>query len=295
MPTDHGRIPQGAWIYASCRAAGLLAGAASGALVAAHPRLAPGRGASWEPPDPDVWQDWRRAMTGAGVDVTRWVVARPSDPRRARFNLLALDRTGRHSAFVKFKRAALDTRHVEALAAAGIGRLSFWAPALIAAGASGPWSFVATTPMPPGPHRPARLSPDARRRLVAEIRTVLPAATSPGWVPIHGDLGPWNVRTVGWNRLAVVDWEETTEGPDAADEVWHAATWHLIRGREPDWAASAVLREVGAGSAEAASFWLSRLDRPESGEIDEAEDRPSRVGRFEEAIKACLGHLAAGS
>jgi hypothetical protein len=231
-------------------------------------------------------------MAQAGLDPASWIVARPSDPRRARFNLLALDRDGRHLAFVKFKRAALDRRHVEALTAAGAAGRSFWAPSLIAAAAAGPWSFVATTPMPPGPHRPARLPPAARRRLVAEIRAILPPATVPGWVPIHGDLGPWNVRTVGRRRLAVVDWEETAEGPDAADEVWHATTWYLTRGARPEQAASLVLAEVGPGSADAAGFWLARLAGPESHEIDESAERPGRVSRFENAVKDCLARVA---
>lgn len=295
MPVDRGRIPAGTWLYAACRPLGVAAHIVNGLAVALHPRLMPGRAATWVPPSEAVWAAIVDALVAAGLAHHAHVVLTPTDPRRQRFNLLVLDAEGHHLAFVKAVRRPLDRHVVDVLDRVAGADTSFWCPTPIAAEEVGDWSFMATTTMPPGPHGPARLDASTRRALIEEVQAAMPPPGDPSLAPVHGDFGPWNVRRLlGRGRIAIVDWEEATLGPGAADAVWHAVTDGLIRGADAETLGRRAAREIGPGAAQGAAFWVERLSRDEPTEVDAGIDRPRDVRRFEADIKRALAVIARG-
>ena len=104
---------------------------------------------------------------------------------------------------------------------------SFLAPQPLAAGSTGPWHYLASAPLPPGLHGPARRPPLAD--ILADIDTALgslprSSETPAHWRPMHGDFAPWNLRTLAGGGLALIDWEAAGWGPPGADRVFYEAT-----------------------------------------------------------------------
>jgi thiamine kinase-like enzyme len=69
----------------------------------------------------------------------------------------------------------------------------------------------------------ADLERDIRRSLSDWLPS--PAGTPDHWVPIHGDLTPWNLRRTTYSRGSdsrpfLIDWESTRWGPPGADTVY---------------------------------------------------------------------------
>ncbi len=222
----------GATVLMACRPVVVAAHhGAWAALRVLGPRVLPGERIGLESAEPlgELLAPLRAALgpfDGAAV-LTRRQALRPA--------LLALVlRDGRPRAFVKAVPTSTDAglrREQAALhALAGArGPGGIVVPRVIAAGSDRGWSWLASTPMPARPHRPA-----GQRTPVEEIASWLHGAladavprddTVPShWSAMHGDFAPWNVRRYLGGPLALVDFEEAALAPPAADVTyWHAA------------------------------------------------------------------------
>lgn len=294
LPGEVSRIPGGVWVHGACTRLAVLAQTISGLLASFRVSLVPAQQTAWEPPcEPALVSaclDEVARVTGRSA--RSWAVQLPQDRRRRRFNLLLLDEERRPYSFIKFTANALNPR------ATAMHRrfaqeppLAFWAPAYQASGDDGSWYYLALTAMPNLPHGPARLSAGARRRLLGEIQATGSADEGRTLVAVHGDFGPWNVRRLINRRVAVVDWEELTTGPPAADELWHSITWWTQRAR-PIVTVEKVLRELELiGQAEiglAASYWMDRLSQPETAEIDQNVAMPPRLAAYSNRLEETL-------
>jgi hypothetical protein len=294
-----GRLPGGLWLHAACRTKGLVFWNTLGRLAGIHPGLIPARTTWWAVPlTTEEWEGWAAEVESVcGFRPHRFVVQLPRDVRRRRFSLLLLDHRERARAFAKFtlnpQSALADAALAEFTTSPAGG---FWSPPLLASGTAGGWSYTLTGVMPTGPHRPALLDRNGRRRLIGEIQQrLLPAGIGDGTTtfPVHGDFGPWNVRQVG-GRIAILDWEEMTVGPPAADELWHCLSWSLVRHGDVATAVAAVRNDLaGEELALAARFWTEKLAGEEPPEVDPEAAMPPNLatlaGRLREALAILTG------
>lgn len=87
---------------------------------------------------------------------------------------------------------------------------------------------------------------------VAPERTGRPAH----WQPMHGDLGPWNLRQTKEGQIVAFDWEHVEWAPPRADLAFHAAACSAMRiGRET------ALEDV----EESVAFWQREIPKRFSG------------------------------
>jgi hypothetical protein len=114
-------------------------------------------------------------------------------------------------------------------------------------------------------HRPARWDPTRLQRVVADIAQALtlprPADTPSHWVPIHGDLVPWNLREDEKGQLWLLDWEDASWGPPLSDVARYVVAYYSLGWRTPKRIAGEV-RSILAGQPadairEVGSFWLN--------------------------------------
>jgi len=283
-------VQGGVWLYGSTSALGVFANQVTGVIASRALRLSPGRDVVWQQPfDGEEFRLWlERVGESARARPASWVVHLPADRRRRRFNLLLLDDEQQPVAFAKFTMNPLGELAVAAMARFGDEPpRSFWAPARLDAGVLGEYSYFVTTTMPNVPHRPARLPAEERRQILDELQGRLTDQAPSHQVVVHGDFAPWNVRRLRGGRLAVVDWEEVTAGPIAADDLWF-----LVCSRTPEEGQIESLSTYTSTElALAARFWLERLNREEPAEIDQTvagparlQDRAARIRRLLESL-----------
>ena len=158
---------------------------------------------------------------------------RRTNQHRTGLLLLLLDE-GTPTAFVKAMsehgRVTTEAKALEAVETAAPS--SFTSPRLLARGEWEGWGYLATTPLPPVPHR--MLRGDAPDAVLAEIRTALSAlprpTDAPGhWQPAHGDFTPWNLRTAkGWAAPVLIDWEEAGWAPPGTDRALYRAAMRAL-------------------------------------------------------------------
>jgi glycosyltransferase involved in cell wall biosynthesis/thiamine kinase-like enzyme len=127
------------------------------------------------------------------------------------------------------------------------------------------WSVREFEPLPRF-HRPARWEPERIRQVAADISRALegrferPANTPSHWLPMHGDLVPWNLREDERGQLWLLDWEDAGWGPRLADLFRFIVAYHSLRWRNPARIAAQVKSILVAESEEAlqevAMFWL---------------------------------------
>ncbi|MFV2069617.1 MAG: phosphotransferase, partial [Pirellulales bacterium] len=134
-----------------------------------------------------------------------------------------------------------------------MGPKTFRYPRLLGRSSSESFDLVLYTVVLEGFHRPPSRPP--LDRIIGEIQSALgglpkPPETPGHWVPMHGDLTPWNLRQTG-GRLSLIDWESAGWGPPLADQVLYGAASEALGRRRPasDW------------NPEACSFWLERIGR----------------------------------
>lgn len=259
-------------LYAPSRRRSVAMQCAAWALIAvAGPAVLPGATRSEEAlsglASPDLV---RRLASDVGrVDAVAYY-ARPQRSRSG-FGMLLL-RGGRRVAFVKLNDRSLGPRREhEALEA--LRRLrtpTFRVPTPIALGRVDRWTYLAVEPLPHDVHGPVGRLP--LTRLCAEVSQALGALPKPNdtparWVPMHGDLTPWNVRQrrpVPRGRPFVIDWEDWTWAPPHADVVRYRAANAVLRGRSSiDWAPH---------EDEARNYWIAR-DRPAAADGDPSDMR----------------------
>lgn len=287
-------------MYGSTSRAALLANHLTGWLASVWIELVPGKNIRWEPPiDNAVLLEWLpRASRALGRQVVSWVAQLPIDTRRRRFNLLLLDASRAPAGFAKFTRNRPNPMSLVALARfAETPTRSFWSPGLALAEELGDYSVVLTSTMPNRPHQPAVLSPSLRGRIIDEIRSRLDDLATPG-VAFHGDFAPWNVRTFGKGRIAVLDWEEITSGVVGADELWYLVCSRALAGkaREPAWEQLLTTSPYSREEISAAArFLIHRLNQKEPEEIDSETPMPPKLEDFSRLLRSMLEEVAATS
>lgn len=298
LPTQMGRIPGGLWLHGSVGPTGRVVHQLSGWLAASRISFVPGRRVEWHPPiGEESFIEWLREVEHAlKRSIGYWVVHLPADVRRRRFNLLLFDRDRISIGFAKLTENPSNPLSINALSEFRIIRpKGYWAPELIHHGRLGGYSFVVTTSMPNVSHGPATFDPEQRRGIVSGIQSRMNHLVAPDVVFVHGDFGPWNVRALSDGRVAVVDWEEATAGPPAADELWHAVAVRAHSRSEK--ATEQVLRDLPHYSLSdvsvAARFWQDRLARPEREEVDTSIPMPPRHRATSSRIHTVIQALTA--
>lgn len=201
-------------------------------------RVVPGPAVTWEPREaadewPALLAEWSRRIGS----FDHLALHERRQTSRAGVGVLLLDGE-RSIAFVKARvddEGALG-REERVLTALGSGTPRVLVPAVIGSGRLGHWSWLATSALPRGLHRPAdRLPSGGDLSLLHErLRTALggppqDAVPPDHWRPMHGDLAPWNLRRLRDGRLAVLDWEDASWGPPGADEVYFKVTSAVVR------------------------------------------------------------------
>ena len=177
---------------------------------------------------------WEQVEACIGAVDALAVLERPQSTRPGMGVLAVIDR--RVAAYVRLQpaRHAPVSEHDVLRAVAGFAPRSFSAPAPLGAGVAGDWEWIATAPMRSRLHR-ADWTSDPHvlaGEISAALGTVLGPPPRPGWVAIHGDLAPWNLRR-SRRRTVLFDWESVDHGPPGADAAYLEATRATVRGREP--------------------------------------------------------------
>lgn len=297
---DRGRLPAGVWMHSGCRPAAVLVNNVAGLLSQASVRLLPATRTQFVPPlSLPAWDNLiERLEEHARTSLPEMLVMRPSDKRRARLMMLAMDAHRRPVLFVKLTRNPPNLLAEQMLAAMASHNAPFWYPRLQGRGvvedpAGTRWWYSIDEPMPPGPHWPARLSSIERHELARFIGTLLSPQPDPHTRSSHGDLGPWNVRRLAGKRLAVIDWESAMWAPEVADEMWHSVTSRLIGRANPQRVAARVRSELAqlydqAAIIRAAAFWMTRWNGDEPEEVLVGIAKSQRLQEFERRLATVL-------
>jgi hypothetical protein len=155
---------------------------------------------------------------------------------------------------------------IEALDHRPRGRLlstsSYRVPACRHAFRYGGWSVHEFEPLPRF-HRPARWDPGRILHVAGDVSRTLRIERPPDipshWLPMHGDLVPWNLREDKRGELWLLDWEDAGWGPPFADVVRFIVAYHSLGWSSPERIAGQVRSILAAESAEAlkevAVFW----------------------------------------
>lgn len=292
VPSRVPRIMGGVGMHGACSLPGLAAAWALQATT--RLAVAPFSLKAIAPELPPVdWESWRKENIPWAASPDRWVIGLPADPRRRRFHILLLDESHRQVGFAKFSTnplAEFAVRVREHLDRSDPS--TFWTPRLLAHGAVSGWHFTVDSAMPEGFHRPARLAPERRRAILDEIRGILRQGL--GSDVVHGDFGPWNVRSIKGHPVIVLDWEEASPGSAGMDELWHAVNVGLMGSLDVTGAEIAehldrvTLERVG----ETARELLARLSGPEPPEVRPGSVLSSAGQRLHDAQRRVLRELA---
>lgn len=112
-------------------------------------------------------------------------------------------------------------------------------------------------------HRAHPWDPTEITRVVDDARSILGdrlgSPPQPDWVPLHGDLTPWNLRVAPDGQPWLIDWEWAEWGPERADLLRFAIAHCSLSMNEPDGLIDWIDRNVEASPrhlAEAATYWL---------------------------------------
>lgn len=264
-----GRLPAGLWMHAACRPVALVANNLTGRLAKVSVRLVPSRKTEFVPWVPiDTWHQIASALA---IREGQIVAFRPSDARRARMLLLTLDQHQKPIVLAKISK--LPPNPLADLALSRLqGNTSFRVPKVRDVWEIDDWWVSIEDPLPPGPHRPSRLTPVQRFKLCSAIARSVPEQASATEAIIHGDFAPWNVRQFAKTGLAILDWDDACRGPRAADALWHVISSRLIRRSGYRSALSETIRELSDfyepdDLGRAAHFWLNRWSEADSAEV----------------------------
>jgi hypothetical protein len=161
---------------------------------------------------------------------------------------------------------------------------------------SGGWWVNEFEPLPRF-HRPARWDPGRLRQVAADVSRALnlprPPHVPSHWLPIHGDLVPWNLREDEQGQLWLLDWEDADWGPPFADVVRFIVAYYSLGWRSPERIADEVRSILPAQSPEAirevALFWLRHHNvQPGNWPRQSAKDA-ARKERESAALRALAG------
>ncbi|MCW3158758.1 hypothetical protein [Micropruina sonneratiae] len=231
-------------------------------------RVLPGERDSWEDPLPqDQWQQVLAELRSHTGSFDSLVLYRRPQRGRTGFAALLL-REGAGVGFARFHpdagRIEREFRIVSGIHAARPQSFDVARP--IASGRvdeGGAWLLSESLPnYPLGAVRDA----GQRDRVADELADLLAAvvdrddATPAHWRAAHGDLSPWNLRTLLSGAVRVIDWEDAGFAPPRADRIYGALTAATTFGAPPpssapgetiDWLQQLIVAR-GRGTADAA-------------------------------------------
>lgn len=262
--TSRGGASAGVCLYPASRWTGLLGQWATyTAIRVLGPRALPGKRYSWSPPtDASVWRKLRAEWDAALGPVDEIAVYERLQSTRSGVGLMLLS-GGRPLAFVKVQETGEALRRERELLEllADVELPGVFVPRVVASGVVADWEWLALTPLPTGPHRPARgIDPEGFSAALSDA--LLPVLARPDgiptdWQPMHGDLTPWNVRRVRDGRLCLLDWESADWGPPGADAAYYRCVAAVIYGDPP-----------GRASRDVVEHWSSVLSQRLESEPD---------------------------
>lgn len=294
VPAGIPRIPEGVWLHAACRPIALAACNTIGHLSKVSVPLLRRGLEDWHMPvDQAAWDQWLDHVGElVGATPAQWLVMPAPDEHRARFSVILLDKQLKQVAYARWTMnpANLLSLRAESELTANPPE-TFVHPALLDSGRTAGWTYTLSAPLPPGPHRPANLTAEQRKSIVAEIKERLTPLVPEGEIAAHGDFTPWNVRTVA-GEVVVIDWEQFGVGPAATDELWHVVTGVLATQGDPESALERVNRELRHYTPEelstAATHWRRRETEAQPEEVEDGVDRSAKLVAFEQRISQAL-------
>jgi hypothetical protein len=248
------------WVYRS-----VAATLGTGAL--------PGEDVEWAPPlegavyalHSTQWRSWFG-------EVTEMAVYRPTQTERTGFAALLL-RDGRAVGFLKCRPewdAGGELDWLAAVAAAD----TFMAPGVVGHVELDGWTSVGYEPLPEGIHSPAvRVPAMAIGEEISDRLSDVVATDSSRPRPMHGDMGPWNLRQIR-GRVVLFDWEDVMAGPQHADFVFHqvaSAAMGLVAGADL------------SGFPQARSYWIDEIQRRFGGDARDARLAKAMLDQLRDA------------
>lgn len=234
------------------------------AVRVAGSRVIPGERTELSDPLPEPeWQalvDQWEAVAGRVDDL---VLYRRPQAGRSGFAALLL-RDGRGVGFARFHpdRSRTEREFTIMTAVHRAGPSSFGVARPIACGQldSAGWLVNESLPnYPLGSLRDAGLRDQVADEIGDVLGGVLPRGTDvpTHWRAAHGDLAPWNLRTLLRGAVRVIDWEDACYAPPGIDRLYGALTAHTTFGSPlPDAAPGEAidwLTDLVAGRAHASS------------------------------------------
>jgi hypothetical protein len=211
----------------------------------------PGQEVEWVPPlensayelHSTQWRSWFG-------DITEMAIYRPTQSERSGFAALLL-REGRAVGFLKCRPEWDATAELDWLAAVA-GADTFMAPGVVGHVELDGWTSVGYEPLPDGIHSPAvRVPAMAIGEEISERLSDVVATDPARPSPMHGDMGPWNLRQIR-GRSVLFDWEYVAAGPQHADFVFHQASSSAM-GLMP--------RSDLSRFPQARRFWIDEIER----------------------------------
>lgn len=158
-------------------------------------------------------------------------------------------------------------------------------PTVLDIGIVGGWNMRIEVPLPRW-HEPHPWDVTNLMRVTGEIREIVSAqlgsrhAGDESWIPIHGDMTPWNLRLDQTGAVWLIDWEWASWGPPHADLLRFAATHCSLSMKDPTEIAIWIEKSLEIDpeeTAKAASFWVDqRVYREHRGD---PPDTSTAIGR----------------
>ena len=177
-----------------------------------------------------------------------------------RLIVFSLDRQGRCTAVTHVAPVGEVTFHPQASGSA------VHVPAVLDTRTVGNWNLRIEASLPPW-HEPHPWDVARLTSVASDIKSIVADQLGPrvggdeGWVPIHGDMTPWNLRVDQTGITWLLDWEWASWGPPHADILRFAATYCSLSMSDPTEIASWIEGELNINpraAAESASFWLDQ-------------------------------------
>lgn len=172
---------------------------------------------------------------------------------------MLLLREGEPRGFVKLRPdwdASVEQRATSRLGEAE----TFTAPLIVGIHEAEGWTSLGYTALPARIHTPRVSTPV--RVICEEVSELLSLDSSgpSGWRPMHGDMGPWNLRHMSGLGAVLFDWEYVAPGPPDSDLVFYLAAAKAVGLR---------VRNAGELNEEAIDYWRERISqRAGSGSRD---------------------------
>lgn len=175
-------------------------------------------------------------------------------------------------------------------------------PKVVGVDREGGWHLRTIESIPPW-HTPHPWDVARLTRVLGDVAGILADQVgdppSNDWVPIHGDLTPWNLRLDQDDQAWLLDWEWAGWGPELADLLRFAIARASLTMDDPslirEWI-TAQLPGDPHSLAEAAEFWLAhRIYRGDPAGSADGEPEGVRAARAQAGVEATVLRALAGT